>query len=135
MSIPYWPDVDGLRSIAIGIVLLFHYQFDFFSGGFVGVDVFFVISGYLITSIIYTQMMQGQFSFIRFFERRVRRLAPAMFLCCFFSGIVAYIFFLPQDFKEFGQSQTAAFSYLSNIYFWLKEYNLNPVNLSTSFPS
>ena len=119
MSIPYRSDVDGLRSIAVGIVFLFHYQFDFFSGGFVGVDVFFVISGYLITSIIYTQMIHEQFSFIQFFERRVRRLAPAMFLCCFFSGIVAYIFFLPLDFKEFGQSQTAAFSYMSNIYFWL----------------
>ena len=75
----YRADIDGLRAIAILPVIFFHAGFGFAQGGFVGVDVFFVISGYLITSLIHREMIAGEFSLVRFYERRVRRLFPALF--------------------------------------------------------
>jgi len=74
----YRPEVDGLRALAVVPVILFHAGLSGFEGGFVGVDVFFVISGFLITSIIMTDIEGGQFSFKTFYERRVRRLLPAL---------------------------------------------------------
>lgn len=74
----YRPEIDGLRSIAILPVLLFHGGFEVFSGGYVGVDVFFVISGYLITTIIIGEMAEGRFSILRFYERRARLILPAL---------------------------------------------------------
>ena len=81
----YRPDIDGLRAIAVLAVILFHAGFDTFSGGFVGVDIFFVISGYLITSILAREIEQNEFSLVNFYERRARRILPALFLviiCC-----------------------------------------------------
>ena len=76
----YRREIDGLRALALLPVILFHAGFETFSGGFVGVDVFFVISGYLITSVILAELEQGKFSIINFYERRARRLLPALFL-------------------------------------------------------
>ncbi|MCC5812078.1 MAG: acyltransferase, partial [Ectothiorhodospiraceae bacterium] len=73
----YRPEIDGLRAIAVLAVILFHAGFSLFSGGYVGVDVFFVISGYLITTIIITDLERGRFSLRRFYERRARRILPA----------------------------------------------------------
>ena len=81
-SVKYRPDIDGLRAIAVLHVVFYHFQIGPFSGGFVGVDIFFVISGYLITSLIHTEMTNGTFSLISFYERRVRRILPAANLHC-----------------------------------------------------
>ena len=75
----YRREIDGLRAFAVLPVILFHAGFEMFSGGFVGVDVFFVISGYLITAVILTDIEKGKFSIINFYERRARRILPALF--------------------------------------------------------
>src|SRR5512147_1378795 len=76
-------DIDGLRAIAVGLVILFHYGVPGFQGGFVGVDIFFVISGFLIGGIIDRELAGGRFSFLNFYERRVRRIFPVLFLVLF----------------------------------------------------
>ena len=76
----YRPEIDGLRALAVLPVILFHAGFSAFSGGFIGVDVFFVISGYLITTIIIQEQQDGRFSLLGFYERRMRRILPALFL-------------------------------------------------------
>ena len=79
MSLKYRPEIDGLRAIAVMVVIFFHAGFSVFSGGFVGVDVFFVLSGYLISSIILKEQKAGTFSLVNFYERRARRILPALF--------------------------------------------------------
>ena len=81
----YRKEIDGLRAIAVIPVILFHTGIDIFSGGFIGVDVFFVISGYLITYIILNEKEQGRFSIVKFYERRARRILPALFFVMFIS--------------------------------------------------
>ena len=78
----YRPEIDGLRTLAVVPVLLFHAGFSLFSGGFVGVDIFFVISGYLISMIIFTALEEGRFSIWNFYERRARRILPALVFIC-----------------------------------------------------
>lgn len=116
----YRADIDGLRAIAVLPVLLFHAKFQLFSGGFVGVDVFFVISGYLITSLIVADLGTTGFSIVRFYERRIRRILPALFAVVIFSSAVSYWIFTPDDLKDFGQSAIAATLFSSNVLFWLK---------------
>jgi peptidoglycan/LPS O-acetylase OafA/YrhL len=114
----YRPEIDGLRAIAVVPVILFHAGFELFSGGFVGVDVFFVISGYLITSIIIKDMDEGTFSLLNFYERRARRILPALLfvvLCCI---TVAWFVLLPSDMEDFAQSIVAVATFSSNILFW-----------------
>tara|TARA_X000001036_G_C20674846_1_gene803790 strand:+ start:940 stop:2814 length:1875 start_codon:yes stop_codon:yes gene_type:complete len=116
----YRPEIDGLRSIAVLPVILFHGGFKLFNGGFVGVDIFFVISGYLITSILIEDIENKRFSIIYFYERRARRILPAIFflmLCCL---PVAWIWSLPNHFKEFSQSIIAVSFFVSNFLYWRK---------------
>ena len=80
----YRPEIDGLRSLAIVPVLLFHAGFKFFSGGYIGVDIFFVISGYLITGIILNEINQNKFSLVHFYERRARRILPILLFIIIF---------------------------------------------------
>ncbi|MEN8258711.1 MAG: acyltransferase family protein [Thermodesulfobacteriota bacterium] len=115
----YRSEIDGLRAIAVIPVILFHAGFSTFSGGFVGVDVFFVISGYLITTIILSEMEKGTFSIVDFYERRARRILPALFLVMFISLPFAWFWLLPSDMKSFSQSLVAVSSFSSNILFWL----------------
>jgi peptidoglycan/LPS O-acetylase OafA/YrhL len=123
-------DIDGLRAVAVLGVLIFHFGFETLSGGFVGVDVFFVISGYLITSIIITEHKESSFSYLKFYEKRIRRLFPALFATSFFTLITGYFLFMPDEFKEFGQSLVAVVTYLSNFFFWLKsDYFAGPSEL------
>lgn len=114
----YRSDIDGLRAVAVLAVLFYHAGIDTISGGFVGVDVFFVISGYLITLIIAKEIREGKFSIVNFYERRIRRIFPALFCVVGFTTIWAYFLFMPLDFKDFGQSVVAATLFFSNFLFW-----------------
>ena len=114
----YRGDIDGLRAVAIVPVLLFHAGIGGFGGGFVGVDVFFVISGFLITGIILPEVENGRFSVVAFYERRVRRIFPALFTVLLVSAVVATCLLLPRDLGAFGRSLLATTFFASNFDFW-----------------
>ena len=114
----YRAEIDGLRAVAVLPVIFFHAGFSLFSGGFVGVDVFFVISGYLITTGLLNELEQGTFSLVKFYERRARRILPALFLVLLVSIPVAYELLLPADMKDFTLSLAAVTLFASNILFW-----------------
>lgn len=114
----YRPDIDGLRGLAVIAVVWFHSDLPGLPGGFTGVDVFFVISGYLITLIIHREVAAGQFSFRHFYERRVRRIAPALLLVTGVSAVVALTLLLPFELDQFCQSAIATVAMVPNIYFW-----------------
>ncbi len=114
----YRAEIDGMRAIAIIPVIFFHAGFSLFSGGFVGVDIFFVISGYLITTIILSDLKEGGFSFLKFYEKRARRIFPALFLVMFVSLPFAWIWLLPEDLKSFSKSLYFVAAFCSNILFW-----------------
>jgi len=114
----YRPEIDGLRSLAVVPVVLFHAGFSMFSGGFVGVDVFFVISGYLITSILAAEIERGKFSIIRFYERRARRILPALFFVLVICVIAAWVLLPPLEMKRFAQSLFSVPLFASNVFFW-----------------
>lgn len=114
----YRREIDGLRALAVIPVILFHAGFEIFRGGFVGVDVFFVISGYLITSILLSEKETGTFSLLKFYERRARRILPALFVVMVTSVFFAWIWLLPRDMKDFAGSLAAVSIFSSNIFFW-----------------
>ena len=114
----YRPEIDGLRAMAVFPIILFHAGFEFFNGGFVGVDVFFVISGYLITTLILAEKEQGTFSLVNFYERRAMRILPALFLVMFASLPFAWLWLLPSDMRDFSQSLVADSTFASNFLFW-----------------
>lgn len=116
----YRAEVDGLRALAVIPVILFHAGFNSFSGGFVGVDVFFVISGYLITSIILTELESNKFSILNFYERRARRILPVLFFVMLVCIPFAWLWLMPLDLKDFFQSIIAVATFSSNILFWLE---------------
>jgi peptidoglycan/LPS O-acetylase OafA/YrhL len=116
----YRREIDGLRALAVIPVILFHAGFEAFRGGFVGVDVFFVISGYLITTIIVSELEQGRFSIVNFYERRARRILPALFLVMLVCIPFAWLWLWPSDMKDFAGSVVAVSLFISNILFWLK---------------
>lgn len=116
----YRKEIDGLRALAVIPVILFHAGFEWFSGGFVGVDVFFVISGYLITSLILEEMEAGKFTLVGFYERRARRILPALFLVMLACLPFAWWWMLPFELENFGESLAAVAVFASNILFWLK---------------
>lgn len=114
----YRPDIDGLRAIAIIAVLLFHAKTAGFTGGYVGVDIFFVISGFLITSIIVREIKEKRFSLLTFWERRMRRIIPALTVVLSFTLALGYFIILfPIDFIDLGQSTLAQSLFLANIFF------------------
>lgn len=114
----YRPDIDGLRALAIAAVVLFHYRVPGFSGGFVGVDVFFVISGYLITGLILKEAAESRFSLRSFYERRIRRIFPALFAMLAVATVAAALLFFPVSFARFGKSLLATAAFASNFEFW-----------------
>lgn len=118
MKLNYRADIDGLRAVAVLSVLLYHAGASVVSGGFVGVDVFFVISGYLITTIIMREINGNKFSLAKFYERRIRRIYPALFAILPFTiGISAFLYD-PSNFRNFGKSLIATTFFFSNIHFW-----------------
>jgi peptidoglycan/LPS O-acetylase OafA/YrhL len=129
----YRREIDGLRALAVIPIIFFHAGFDVFEGGFVGVDVFFVISGYLITSVIITQKKAGTFSLLKFYERRARRILPALFVIMAICIPFALLWLLPNDIKNFAQSLVAVSLFISNIFFWVRsgyfeiDAELNPL--------
>lgn len=114
----YRREIDGLRAVAVLPVILFHAEFSIFGGGYVGVDVFFVISGYLITSILISELEQGKFSIARFYERRARRILPALFFVMLACLPFAYMWMLPTQLEDFAQSIVAVVFFGSNILLW-----------------
>ena len=114
----YRPEIDGLRALAVIPVILFHAGFELFSGGFVGVDVFFVISGYLITTILIEDMENNRFNILNFYERRARRILPALFFVMLVCVPFAWMWMLPSQMKDFSQSLVAVSLFASNILFW-----------------
>lgn len=118
MEIRYRADIDGLRTLAILPVVLFHAGVARLGGGYVGVDIFFVISGFLITGIIAREVDEGRFSIAGFYERRVRRILPALFaVTLFVLGAAAWLYF-PSDFRLVGRSVIATLLFVSNVNFW-----------------
>ncbi|RJG17425.1 acyltransferase [Alcanivorax profundi] len=118
MAITYRPEIDGLRFLAVTLVILHHLGVQGFGGGFVGVDVFFVISGYLITSIIVKEVETADFSFGRFYQRRIIRLAPAYFILLLFSVVVALLTMLPAELVHFSESTIYSTFFAANFFMW-----------------
>lgn len=118
-TISYRADIDGLRSIAVLLVMIFHFQIlSIGKGGFLGVDIFFVISGFLITSILLKELQDNTFSFRGFFKRRILRLAPPLFCTLIGVMIAGWLLYFPAEFKELAQQVVATQLYFANIYFW-----------------
>jgi peptidoglycan/LPS O-acetylase OafA/YrhL len=117
-ALHYRSDIDGLRAIAVLSVVLYHFGIGGLQGGFVGVDVFFVISGYLITGIIQSELARGEFTLARFYERRARRIFPALFVMLLVTMLVGLFVLLPSDLARLGQAATATVLFVSNaLYF------------------
>lgn len=117
-ALHYRPDIDGLRAVAILPVVLYHAGVPLMSGGFVGVDVFFVISGFLIAGIISREMDEHRFSLINFYERRARRILPALFVVIAATLAAGWMIAWPVDFIAIGESALATVLFGSNVYFW-----------------
>ncbi len=111
-------DINALRAIAVLEVLFFHLRFAHFPGGFAGVDIFFVISGYLMTKIIVGGIRKGNFSILDFYTRRVRRIIPALLVAVGIVTLAAFIFYLPADFKNTEGNAASSVTFLSNFYYW-----------------
>ncbi len=117
-SLRYRADIDGLRAVAVVPVVFYHFGVRPFSGGFVGVDVFFVISGFLITGLIYAELGGGSFSILRFYERRIRRIFPALFAMIAAAIAVGLLVLFPHELMRLAQSAAATTVFGSNFDFW-----------------
>ncbi len=124
MSLQYRPEIDGLRAIAVSSVLIYHAEFEFgqdtlLEGGFLGVDVFFVLSGYLISRIIFSELLSGNsLSIVNFYDRRIRRILPALLFVIIVSTPLAWILLAPTDLEEFAGSVVSSIFSYSNIFFY-----------------
>jgi peptidoglycan/LPS O-acetylase OafA/YrhL len=114
----YRPDIDGLRAIAVLAVVLFHFDVGALAGGFIGVDIFFVISGFLIAGILRAEIRHGRFALTAFYERRIRRILPALLVVLAATGVSASFILLPTDLEKLGTSTIATALFASNLYFW-----------------
>ena len=122
----YRPEIDGLRAVAVLPVIFFHTGFDLFKGGFIGVDVFFVISGFLITSIIIKEKETTTFTLLSFYERRARRILPVLFLILIITAFFSWYWMLPKQNIAVSESLIAVVLFISNIYFWQNSGYFSP---------
>ena len=124
-NINYRPEIDGLRALAVLMVVLYHLRLDefeiyFFRGGFIGVDIFFVISGYLISKIILSELAkENRFNYLLFLERRARRILPMLFFTLIITFGLSWVFYTPSQFIEYSWSAITSLFFSSNIYFYL----------------
>lgn len=116
-AVGYRPEVDGLRALAVLVVTLYHFDVTGFEGGYVGVDVFFVISGYLITGIILSELYSGNFTLRSFYQRRIRRIFPALFFVTLITIPPALVLLVPRDLEDFGQSVISIGFFIQNFLF------------------
>jgi len=130
----YRPDIDGLRAVAVLAVVFYHARLSLFSGGFVGVDVFFVISGFLITSIIYREFREARFSFVDFYFRRVRRIFPALYVMAFATVVGSFFLTFPRDFLQVGRAAKYIAFFSSNHLFWHTQNDYWAQNLRAAQP-
>jgi peptidoglycan/LPS O-acetylase OafA/YrhL len=114
----YKPEIDSLRAIAVFFVICFHFELINFSGGFIGVDIFFVISGYLITNLLLTDLRKERFSLLEFYLRRIRRILPPLYVVIVLSLIASYFILSPQHLDRFGESSVSSALGVSNFFFW-----------------
>ena len=113
----YRKEIDGLRALAVIPVILFHAGFSCFNGGFIGVDVFFVISGYLISKIIFTELnASNRFNILNFYERRIRRILPVLLVVILTSIPFAYLYLYPSGSVEYSKSIIASLFFISNFF-------------------
>ena len=126
----YRKDITILRSIAVTAVVLYHLDYQLFSGGWLGVDIFFVISGYLISNIIVSELNENKFSLLNFYNRRIRRILPALFSTLALSIPFSYILLTPKAISEYARSLLSSVFFYSNYYFEnLDFYNSEPTKL------
>ena len=126
-QVSYRPDIDGLRAVAVLSVIVFHLSRAALPGGFLGVDIFFVLSGFLITSIVSNEVASESFSLTTFYARRIRRISPALLLMLFVTTFVASIILLPADLIGFAKSLISSILFVANIYFWRDTDYFSPI--------
>lgn len=135
-NITYRPEIDGLRAVAVVSVLFFHAHLRFggiepFNGGYLGVDIFFVISGYLIAGIVFSDLDRGSFSLTRFYERRARRILPALFLVIAASAVTGLLVMTPEPIFQFARSIFAVIFFVANFFFYQRDdYFSEPSDLT-----
>lgn len=122
----YRKDIDGLRAIAILLVVLYHAGVKQISGGFIGVDIFFVISGFLIGGILHREHSQGQFSYLNFYSRRIKRIAPALLFMLTVISVIAAFYLSPLEMKDFSLFSGATILSVPNIILWHKTNYFSP---------
>ncbi|WP_263353188.1 acyltransferase family protein [Acidicapsa acidisoli] len=126
----YRPDIDGLRAVAVLLVVAYHVRTRFTPGGFIGVDVFFVISGFLITSILMRELDGSRFSIQGFYVRRIRRIAPALIGVTVATSVFSFVLLLPSELRDYSRSLLAALGSVSNFYFWSQTGYFKPEALT-----
>ena len=114
----YRADIDGLRALAVMAVVIFHTFPEVLPGGFIGVDIFFVISGFLISGIIFSELAEGKFSFVYFYSRRIRRIFPALILVLLAATLFGWFILLADEYSQLGKHVAAGSAFLSNFFFW-----------------
>ena len=124
-TINYKPEIDSLRAIAVFLVILFHFELFMVTGGFIGVDVFFVISGYLITNLVMKDIVNNKFSIVEFYTRRIRRIIPALYSTIFIVIILGYFILSPEHSNRLGKSGISAATAYSNFFFWFESGYFN----------
>ena len=114
----YRPDIDGLRALAVTAIIAFHLGISRISGGFVGVDIFYVISGFLIGHIVVGEIEEGTFSIWRFYQRRLKRILPALFAMVAFTTLATLFILFPVELSDYARSMIATTLWVANVYFW-----------------